>query len=118
MTTAIVGVGNIGSAVARHLVAVGESVVLAAKDRSRAQALAEELGSLARAASGTLCAHDPAAQVGLDREAEAVGPPGVRGVPAEAGGQVMTSKSCGRRPATASRCWRRALIPGTARPRR
>jgi predicted dinucleotide-binding enzyme len=51
MTTAIVGVGNIGSAVARHLVAGGESVVLAAKDRSRVQALAEELGSLARAAS-------------------------------------------------------------------
>jgi predicted dinucleotide-binding enzyme len=50
-STAIVGVGNIGSAVARHLVAGGESVVLAAKDRSRAQALAEELGSLARAAS-------------------------------------------------------------------
>jgi len=51
MTTAIVGVGNIGSAVARHLVAGGESVVLAAKDRSHAQALAEELGPLARATS-------------------------------------------------------------------
>jgi hypothetical protein len=51
MTTAIVGVGNIGSAVARHLVAGGESVVLAAKDESRAQALAEELGPLAQAAS-------------------------------------------------------------------
>lgn len=51
MTTAIVGVGNIGGAVARHLVAGGESVVLAAKDQSRAQALAEELGPLARAAS-------------------------------------------------------------------
>jgi 8-hydroxy-5-deazaflavin:NADPH oxidoreductase len=51
MTTAIVGVGNIGSAVARHLVAGGESVVLAAKDQSRARALAEELGPLARAAS-------------------------------------------------------------------
>jgi hypothetical protein len=46
-----VGVGNIGGAVARHLVAGGESVVLAAKDQSRAQALAEELGPLARAAS-------------------------------------------------------------------
>ena len=34
MTTAIVGVGNIGSAVARHLVAGGESVVLTAKDES------------------------------------------------------------------------------------
>ena len=51
MTTAIVGVGNIGSTVARHLTAGGESVVLAAKDLSRAQALAEELGPLARAAS-------------------------------------------------------------------
>src|SRR6266581_3375872 len=51
MTTAIVGVGNIGSAVSRHLVAGGEPVVLAAKDESRAQALAEELGPLARAAS-------------------------------------------------------------------
>jgi 8-hydroxy-5-deazaflavin:NADPH oxidoreductase len=51
MTTAVVGVGNIGSAVARHLVAGGESVVLTAKDESRAQALAEELGPLARAAT-------------------------------------------------------------------
>jgi len=48
MTTAIVGVGNIGSAVARHLTAGGESVVLTAKDLSRAQALADELGPLAR----------------------------------------------------------------------
>jgi predicted dinucleotide-binding enzyme len=38
MTTAIVGVGNIGSALARHLVAGGEPVVLAARDESRAQA--------------------------------------------------------------------------------
>ena len=51
MTPAIVGVGNIGSAVARHLTAGGESVVLAAKDLSRAQVLAEQLGPLARAAS-------------------------------------------------------------------
>jgi hypothetical protein len=51
MTTAIIGVGNIGSSVARHLVAGGEPVVLTAKDESRAQALAEELGPLARAAS-------------------------------------------------------------------
>jgi predicted dinucleotide-binding enzyme len=50
MTTAIVGVGNIGSAVARHLVAGGEPVVLTAKDESGPQALAEELGPLARAA--------------------------------------------------------------------
>ena len=51
MTTAIVGVGNIGSAVARHLTGGGEHVVLTARDLSSAQALAEDLGPLARAAS-------------------------------------------------------------------
>ena len=51
MTTAIIGVGNIGSTVARHLVAGRETVVLAAKDEAHAQALANELGPLARAAS-------------------------------------------------------------------
>jgi predicted dinucleotide-binding enzyme len=51
VTTAIVGVGNLGGAVARRLVAGGESVVVAAKDGSRAEALADELGPLARAAS-------------------------------------------------------------------
>jgi hypothetical protein len=51
MTTAIIGVGNIGGAVARHLVAGGEPVVLAAKDESKADALAGDLGPLARAAS-------------------------------------------------------------------
>ena len=51
MTTAIIGVGNIGSTVARHLVAGREAVVLAAKDEAHAQALANELGPLARAAS-------------------------------------------------------------------
>jgi len=51
LTTAIVGVGNIGGTLARHLVAGSESVVLAAKNQSRAQALADELGPLARAAS-------------------------------------------------------------------
>ena len=51
MTTAIIGVGNIGGALARHLVAGGESVVLAAKDETNAAALADELGPLARAAS-------------------------------------------------------------------
>jgi len=49
-TTAIIGVGNLGGALARHLVAGGEAVVLAAKDQSKAQALADELGPLARAA--------------------------------------------------------------------
>ena len=51
MTTAIIGVGNLGSALARHLVDGGEPVVLAAKHESRAEALAAELGPQARAAS-------------------------------------------------------------------
>jgi 8-hydroxy-5-deazaflavin:NADPH oxidoreductase len=51
LTTAIIGVGNIGSALARLLVGGGEPVVLAAKDESRAQALADELGPQAGAAS-------------------------------------------------------------------
>ena len=51
MTTAVIGVGNIGSALARHLTSGGEAVVLAAKDESHAEALAMELGPLARAAS-------------------------------------------------------------------
>jgi len=51
MTTAIIGVGNLGGTVARHLVNGGEPVVLAAKDESRAEALANDLGPLARAAS-------------------------------------------------------------------
>lgn len=51
MTTAIIGVGNIGSALARHLVAGGEPVVLAAKDTQHARELADELGPLAGSAS-------------------------------------------------------------------
>jgi hypothetical protein len=51
MTTAIVGVGNVGTALAYHLVHGGEAVVLAAENESNAQALAEDLGPLARAAS-------------------------------------------------------------------
>ena len=47
MTTAIIGTGNIGGQVARHLVAGGEPVVLAARDESHAAALANELGPLA-----------------------------------------------------------------------
>lgn len=50
-TTAIIGVGNIGSALARHLVRGGQAVVLTAKDESRAETLANELGPMARAAS-------------------------------------------------------------------
>jgi len=51
MTTAIIGVGNIGGAVARHLVSGGESIVLAANRESNAEALAGELGPLVRANS-------------------------------------------------------------------
>ena len=51
MTTAIIGVGNLGGTVARHLVAGGEPVVLAALDEAHAQALAEVLGPNASAAS-------------------------------------------------------------------
>jgi predicted dinucleotide-binding enzyme len=51
MATAIIGIGNIGGTLARHLVRGGEPVVLAAKDEAHAAALAQELGELARAAS-------------------------------------------------------------------
>ena len=51
MTTAIIGVGNLGGTVARHLVNGGESVVLAAADEAHSTALADELGSNATAAS-------------------------------------------------------------------
>ena len=50
MTTAIIGVGKIGSPIARHLTTGGEQVVLAAGDESDAAALAGPLGSLASAA--------------------------------------------------------------------
>ncbi|HEY2208386.1 MAG TPA: NAD(P)-binding domain-containing protein [Gaiellaceae bacterium] len=51
MTTAIIGVGNLGGTVARHLVAGDERVVLAAADEAHAKALADELGPNASAAS-------------------------------------------------------------------
>jgi predicted dinucleotide-binding enzyme len=51
MATAIIGTGNIGGTLARHLVRGGEQVVLAAKDEANAAALAQELGELARAGS-------------------------------------------------------------------
>src|SRR5258706_8128096 len=51
MTTAIIGVGSIGGAVARHLVEGGESVVVADRDEPKAKALADDLGPSARAAS-------------------------------------------------------------------
>src|SRR3954465_4084737 len=51
VTPAIIGVGNIGSTLARDLVAGGEPVALAAKEEANAESLANELGPLARAAS-------------------------------------------------------------------
>jgi 8-hydroxy-5-deazaflavin:NADPH oxidoreductase len=51
LTTAIIGVGNLGSALARHLVAGDERVVLAAANEAHAKALADELGPNAGAAS-------------------------------------------------------------------
>lgn len=51
MTTTIIGVGNLGSALARHLVNGGERVVLAARDDSHATGLAKQLGPLASSAS-------------------------------------------------------------------
>jgi 8-hydroxy-5-deazaflavin:NADPH oxidoreductase len=51
MTTAIIGVGNIGGALARHLVSGGEQVMLAAREEPNAAALAGELGPLASAAT-------------------------------------------------------------------
>jgi predicted dinucleotide-binding enzyme len=51
MATAIIGTGNIGGTLARHLVRGGEPVVLAARDKANAAALAQDLGERARAAS-------------------------------------------------------------------
>jgi len=51
VTTAIIGVGNLGRALARQLVAGDEPVVLAAHDEAHAKALADELGAKASAAS-------------------------------------------------------------------
>jgi 8-hydroxy-5-deazaflavin:NADPH oxidoreductase len=50
VSTAIIGVGNIGSTVARHLADGGEPVVLAARTQENAAELAGQLGALASAA--------------------------------------------------------------------
>ena len=50
MTTAIIGIGNIGGTVARELAAGGESVVLAASDPAAAKKLAADIGGKAEAA--------------------------------------------------------------------
>src|SRR4051812_13585844 len=51
MATAVIGIGNIGGALARQLVRGGETGILAAKDEANAATLAQELGELARAGS-------------------------------------------------------------------
>jgi 8-hydroxy-5-deazaflavin:NADPH oxidoreductase len=51
LSTAIIGVGNLGGTVARHLVAGYEPVVLAAADEAHAKAVADELGPNASASS-------------------------------------------------------------------
>jgi Trk K+ transport system NAD-binding subunit len=50
MSTAIIGVGKIGQAVATHLTEGGETVVLAASKPSQAEQLARDLGPSASAA--------------------------------------------------------------------
>jgi len=50
MSTAIIGLGNIGTAVAAHLTTGGEAVILAANTPGRAQQLAGDLGPSASAA--------------------------------------------------------------------
>jgi 8-hydroxy-5-deazaflavin:NADPH oxidoreductase len=51
MTTAVIGLGNIGKVVARELVDGRERVVLASRKETDAEALAEELGERATAAT-------------------------------------------------------------------
>ena len=50
MSTAIIGVGSIGKAVATHLVEGGETVILTSRTQSKAEQLASELGPSASAA--------------------------------------------------------------------
>ena len=46
MTTAIIGTGGIGSAIARRLASGGESLRLSSADHESARALAAEIGRL------------------------------------------------------------------------
>jgi 8-hydroxy-5-deazaflavin:NADPH oxidoreductase len=50
MSTAIIGIGNLGAAVARQLAAGGEPVVLSATSQGKTKKLAAEIGSRASAA--------------------------------------------------------------------
>jgi hypothetical protein len=54
MTTAIIGTGGIGSAIARRLAAGGEPLRLSSKDASAARALAAEIGGDSVAAADNL----------------------------------------------------------------
>jgi hypothetical protein len=51
MKTAIIGLGNIGARVAKNLVDGGESIILAARDETKARALAKTLGRNAEVGS-------------------------------------------------------------------
>jgi hypothetical protein len=65
MTTAIIGIGNIGGTVARDLAAGGESVVLSAGNPEDAKKLAAEIGPRATAAANNLAAVEQANTVVL-----------------------------------------------------
>jgi predicted dinucleotide-binding enzyme len=65
MTTAIIGIGNIGGTVARDLAAGGESVVLSAGNPEEAKKLAAEIGPRATAARNNLDAVEGANTVVL-----------------------------------------------------
>ena len=51
MKTAIIGLGNIGSRVAGNLVVGGENVIVAVRDRAKAQAFADKVGGKVEAMS-------------------------------------------------------------------
>jgi predicted dinucleotide-binding enzyme len=51
MYTAIIGLGNIGSGLAKNLAAGGENIILADKTLAKAETMADELGSQASAMS-------------------------------------------------------------------
>jgi predicted dinucleotide-binding enzyme len=51
MATAVIGTGNIGEPLARHLAHGGESVMVASRDADKARQVADDLGGNARAAT-------------------------------------------------------------------
>ncbi|WP_030187269.1 NADPH-dependent F420 reductase [Streptomyces sp. NRRL S-813] len=58
MTTAIIGVGSIGSTLARNLVRGGEDVVLASRSLERAQAVADGIGARTATVDDAISAAD------------------------------------------------------------